>query len=173
MIKPIDLGSERTQCVEIKESCNSNILVTSVYLPAKGSKNHFAEYQEAIDQLYELHQKYNETHKIIIGGDINKDLNEPTSTKRNFYLRDFINECCLKYDNKTKTVVNSLGQESSEIDYFLHNLSDEEFQRKQVLHDMPGNTSDHHPIRMSIKFKHKNVEIHRKQNDSRIAKKII
>jgi hypothetical protein len=29
----------------------------------------------------------------------------------------------------------------------------------------------HHPIRMSIKFKHKNVEIHRKQNDSRIAKK--
>ena len=38
---------------------------------------------------------------------------------------------------------------------------------------MPENTSDHHPIRMSIKFKHKNVEIHRKQNDSRIAKKII
>jgi hypothetical protein len=37
---------------------------------------------------------------------------------------------------------------------------------------MPENTSDHHPIRMSIKFKHKNVEVHRKQNDSRIAKKI-
>jgi hypothetical protein len=47
-----------------------------------------------------------------------------------------------------------------------------EFQRKQVLHDMPENTSDHHPIRMSIKFKHKNVEVHSKQNDSRIAKKI-
>jgi hypothetical protein len=42
--------------------------------------------------------------------------------------------------------VNSLGQESSEIYYFLHNLSDGEFQRKQVLHDMPENTSDHHPI---------------------------
>jgi hypothetical protein len=55
------------------------------------------EYQEAIDQLYELHQKYNETHIIIIAGDINEDLNEPTSTKRNLYLRDFINECCLKY----------------------------------------------------------------------------
>jgi exonuclease III len=85
MIKPIDLGSERIQCVEIKESCNSNILLTAVYLPAKESKNHLAEYQEAIDQLYELHQKYNETHKIIIGGDINEDLNEPTNTQRNLY----------------------------------------------------------------------------------------
>jgi multimeric flavodoxin WrbA len=92
MIKPIDLGSERIQCVEIKERCNSNILLTSACLrvPAKGSKNHIAEYQEAIDQLYELHQKYNETHIIIIAGDINEDLNEPTSTKRNLYLRDFI-----------------------------------------------------------------------------------
>jgi hypothetical protein len=55
-----------------------------------------AEYQ-AIDQLYQLQQKYNETHIIITGGDINEDLNEPTSTKRNLYLRDFINECCLKF----------------------------------------------------------------------------
>ena len=107
-----------------------------------------------------------------MGGDINEDLNEPTSTKRNLYLRDFIHECCLKYDNKTKTFVNSLGEKSSEIDYFLHNLTDGEFQRKQVLHVMPENTSDHHLIRMSIKFNHKNIEVHRKQNDSKIAKKI-
>ena len=84
---------------------SESILLTSVYLPAKGSKNHLTEYKEAIDQLYELHQKYNETHKIIIGRDINEDLNEPTSTKRNLYLQDFINECCLKYDNKAKTLL--------------------------------------------------------------------
>ena len=75
-------------------------------------------------------------------------------------------------DNKANTFVNSLGQESSEIDYFLHNLTDGEFQRKQVLHDMPENKSDHYPTRMSIKFKHQNVEVHRKQNNSRIARKI-
>ena len=33
-------------------------------------------------------------------GDIDEDLNEPTSTKHTLYLRDFINECCLKHDNK-------------------------------------------------------------------------
>jgi hypothetical protein len=70
-----------------------------------------------------LHQKYDETHKSIIGGDINEDWNEPRSAKRNLYMRDFINECCLKYDNMAKTFVNSLGQESLEIDYFLHNFT--------------------------------------------------
>jgi hypothetical protein len=34
---------------------SESILLTSVYLPAKGSKNHLTEYKEAIDQLYELH----------------------------------------------------------------------------------------------------------------------
>jgi hypothetical protein len=34
----------------------------------------------------------------------------------------FIKDCALTVDNTTKTFVNSLGQESSEIVYFLHNL---------------------------------------------------
>jgi hypothetical protein len=38
--------------------------------------------------------------------------------------------------------------------------------------DMPDNTSDHHPIRMSSNFKYKNAEVHRRQNNCRIAKKI-
>lgn len=49
MTKPIDLGSETMQCIEIKENSKSNILLTLVYLTAKGSKNHLPEYQEVID----------------------------------------------------------------------------------------------------------------------------
>ncbi|CAC5361359.1 unnamed protein product [Mytilus coruscus] len=141
MIKPIDLGSERIQCIEIKENSNSNILLTSVYQPAKGR------------------------------GFTYEDLNVQTGTKRNLYLRDFINECGSKYD-KAKTFVNSIGQKSSEIDYFLHNLADQDFQAKQVLNELIENTSDHHPIRMSIKFNYKNAEVDHKQNNSRIKKKV-
>ncbi|VDI05537.1 Hypothetical predicted protein [Mytilus galloprovincialis] len=172
MIRPIELGSERIQCVEIRESNNPNIILTSVYLPAKGSKNHQAEYQDVIDQLYELYQKYNETHKIIIGGDLNEDLNIQTGTKRNLYLRDFIKECNLKYDNKERTFVNSLGQESSEIDYFLHNLPENEFDNKQVLNHVTENTSDHHPIRMSTKFTYESLNNSHAQNSSKIAKRV-
>jgi len=40
MIKVMDHGSERIQCTEIRENNDLNILMLSVYLPAKGSKNH-------------------------------------------------------------------------------------------------------------------------------------
>lgn len=74
-----------------------------------------------------------------------------TDTKRNLYLRDFISECGLKYDNKAKKFVNSMGQESPEIDYFMHNLAKQDFQAKLNLNELIENTSDHYPIRMSIK----------------------
>lgn len=64
-----------------------------------------------------MSQNYHETHKIIIGGFTNEDLKVQTGTLRNLYLRDLISECCRKYDNKATTFVNSMGQESSEIDY--------------------------------------------------------
>jgi hypothetical protein len=36
----------------------------SANLPAKGFKDHIMEYQETIDQLFEIIQKYNSTHQI-------------------------------------------------------------------------------------------------------------
>lgn len=55
----------------------------SLYLQAKGCKDHIVEYQETTDQLFEIIQKYNSTHQILIGGDINEDLNYNTGTVRN------------------------------------------------------------------------------------------
>jgi hypothetical protein len=41
-----------------------------------------------------------------------------------------------------------MGHEASEIDYFLHNLKEGEYLKKTVLHNLPENTSDHHPIKI-------------------------
>jgi hypothetical protein len=49
---------------------NSRLQVMSVYLPTKGSKNHVTEFQECIDEIYELIQKYGNIHKILIEGDL-------------------------------------------------------------------------------------------------------
>jgi exonuclease III len=50
------------------------LLLISVYMPAKGSKNHQIEYHDCVDQfLYELYQKNRDSHTIIIGGDMNED----------------------------------------------------------------------------------------------------
>lgn len=87
----------RIQCIEIRENNDLSILMLSVYLPAKRRKNHLVEYQETIDQMYELDQKYEGTHKIIIGGDNNEDLNEKPSTKRNKYVHDFYKGLCSNF----------------------------------------------------------------------------
>jgi hypothetical protein len=55
------------------------------------------EFYDCIDQLYEIYQKYQGTHKIIIGGDLNEDLNNEKTNKRKKYLLDFIKECGLSY----------------------------------------------------------------------------
>jgi hypothetical protein len=44
-------------------------------------------------------------------------------------------------NNSSKTFVNSMGQEASEIDYFLHNIKEGEYLKKTVLQNLPEITS--------------------------------
>jgi exonuclease III len=102
IIRPLEDGSEKIQCVEISGNKDTKLLLISVYLPAKGSNTHITEFQECIDELYELFQKYGNTHNIVIGGDINEDLNKAANNKRSKYLWEFINDCHLKFNNTAK-----------------------------------------------------------------------
>jgi len=61
-IKPIRDGSEKIQCIEL-EGFDRNMIIISVYLPAVG-RNHQVEYHECIDELYEIYQKYSNSHDI-------------------------------------------------------------------------------------------------------------
>ena len=56
-----------------KDNKQRPLLIVSVYLPTKGCHD-LEEYIDSIDQLFEIYQKYNLTHDILIGGDINEDL---------------------------------------------------------------------------------------------------
>ncbi|CAG2245612.1 unnamed protein product [Mytilus edulis] len=154
LIKPLSEGSEKMQCIEILSNSAHNLLLVSVYLPSKGSRDHVEEFLECIDQLYELYQKYYGTHDIIIGGDLNEDLNDTaTSSKRNRYLRNFISECNLSFNNAGKTFIKASGVECSELDYFLHTLKDPKlYSNKTVLHSVKMNVSDHHPVQMTCVF---------------------
>ena len=97
------------------------ILLISAYLPSSSSKGSILEYHETVDQLYEIFQKYQHTHSIIIGGDLNEDDLSNTSqiNKRKRYLLNFIDEFKLKFSLDGKTFINSAGQECSEIDFFI------------------------------------------------------
>jgi hypothetical protein len=47
-------------------------------------------------------------------GDLNEDLNNASGSKRNNYLREFINEGQLKFNNTSKIFPNANGKECSE-----------------------------------------------------------
>jgi hypothetical protein len=154
LIKILPDGTERIQCVEINSNNDTKFLVASVYLPSKGSHDYVDEFYDCIDQLYEIYQKYQGTHKIIIGGDLNEDLNNEKTNKRNKYLLDFIKECGLSYDNSGKTFIKPNGEECSELDYFLHTINYKFCTKKEVLNNTITNVSDHHPVTITIMLHH-------------------
>ncbi|CAC5360985.1 unnamed protein product [Mytilus coruscus] len=153
MIRPLDDGRKRIQCVEVLGKDNNNLLLISVYLPSTGSHNHYEEFLDTIDQLNEIVLKYQDTHYMIIGGDLNEDLgNIDRINKRKDYLEKFVKEAGLKYENEGKTFVKVNGEECSELDYFLHKLGRIKPTNKQVISSIMNNTSDHLSIKMKILY---------------------
>ncbi|CAG2248154.1 unnamed protein product [Mytilus edulis] len=153
IIKTLDDGRERIQCVEVFGKDNNNLILISIYLASTGSRDHYEEFKDTIDQLNEIVLKYQDTHYIIIGGDLNEDLgNIDRINNRKDYLEKFVKKTGLKYDNEGTTFVKVNGEECSELDYFLHKLGKIKPTHKQVLNSIMNNTSDHHPIKMKILY---------------------
>ena len=51
-------------------------------MPTGGGNEKTLKYQDTIDMIYELIQKYQPSHYIIIGGDLNEDLTKNVQDKR-------------------------------------------------------------------------------------------
>jgi exonuclease III len=78
LVKLFKEGNSRIQCIELKT--NIPILCISTYLPTKVENDRYEEYSECIDQIFEIIQKYQNSHEIVIGGDFNEDIS------KNMYL---------------------------------------------------------------------------------------
>ena len=79
-IKSKTEGGVRIQCKEIDIS--EPILIASVYLPTKADNDRYDEYSDCLDQLFEIVQTYQNTHRIIICGDLNEDIIKPNNSRR-------------------------------------------------------------------------------------------
>ena len=152
----VEGGNERIQCIEINQASNKPILIICVYMPTSGGREKTIEYHETIDLLNEMLQRHHNTHYIVIGGDINEDLTSKTVNSRKKYILDFIDENNLIFTMDRKSFVNSKGQDCSEIDYFLVDTSYQNCSQKKTILDMPSNTSDHHPITITLKVSMEN-----------------
>ncbi|CAG2235471.1 ACOT1_2_4 [Mytilus edulis] len=147
-VKPLDDGNNRIQCIEL--TIKKPVLIVSAYLPTKADNDKYDEYSECIDQLFELIQKYDTTHDVIIGGDFNEDISKTNNSRRARKLNKFIEECNMKIDLKGPTFINVKGVEVSEIDYFIYKVNNFKNLESTRLVDIPSNVSDHYPIKVIL-----------------------
>ena len=118
LVKVFKEGNSRIQCIELKT--NIPILCISTYLPTKVENDRYEEYSECIDQIFEIIQKYQNSHEIVIGGDFNEDISKNNNSRRASKLKELIADCELQINFHGPTFINAKGVEVSEIDYFLY-----------------------------------------------------
>jgi hypothetical protein len=138
-------GNSRIQCIEIKTA--NPLLCISTYLTTKVENDRFGEYSECIDQLYEIIQKFQSSHEIVIGGDFNEDISKSNNSRRANILKNLISDCELQMNFHGPTFFNVKGIDVSEIDYFLYKTSAQVSTGKLSTNI---SMSDHHPIRLKI-----------------------
>ena len=127
-------------------------------MPTSGGSEKTIEYHETVVLLNELLQRYYNTHYIVIGGDISEDLSSKAVNSGKKYILDFIDENSLIFTMDRKSFVNSKGQDCFEIDYFLVDAAYQYCSQKNTILDMPSNTSDHHPIAITLKVFIRNLK---------------
>jgi hypothetical protein len=105
-----------------------------------------------------VRKKNSERNKNILGGDIDEDLNDyKPNNPRNEYLKQFIHELNLQYENRGYIFTNSKGCECSELDYFIYNIDSKSVLDKKSVLRIDTNPSDHFPISMTIKWNYHTI----------------
>ena len=94
LVKVFKEGISRIQCIELKT--NIPILCISTYLPSKVENDRYEEYSECIDQIFEIIQKYQNSHEIVIGGDFNENISKNNNSRRASKLKELITDCDFK-----------------------------------------------------------------------------
>ena len=121
--------------------------------PTKGLQGCDENYEDTLTQLNEIVIKYCESHRIIIGGDFNKDITEPNNSKRSLLLQQFLTESNMSYESVGKTYINPNGVETSAIDYIFYDQTMKNLilstTRLEALH---ASMSDHIPVCCTFKY---------------------
>ena len=126
----------------------------SVYMPSKGSKTYNQQYQECLDEIHVIIKKYQDSHHLIICGDMNASLHSAQPDERDKLFKQFceLSNIHLPHTYPVgKTYIHENGKKSSQIDYIL---SSEQFKHHidsiTISKDDQINTSDHSAVKAKI-----------------------
>ena len=122
-------------------------------MPCRGLSENLEDFNECLDQLNEIIQKYMSTHMIFIGGDWNEDIYLEAQSRRKQNMKDFLLENDLVTTQTHKTYIAPTGATVSTLDYiFYQKTFGENVKTLHVLEDLKVNVSDHLPVCCIINF---------------------
>ena len=151
-VKKLDDGNNRIIAVEIKTD-KQPVCLVNAYMPTKKA-NSDLDYQENLDIIQSILDKYEETHSVVICGDMNGTLLTDRSNSHDIKLRKFAAKNMLNtYSElgKSPTFYHNDGHSSSQIDYIMSNHDILEL-TTILVHD-PTNVSSHTPVRATLSRK--------------------
>lgn len=154
VVKELPDGNERIICIEVTTTSVKLCLICT-YMPCRGGGvNCESEFQEALDILHEIYTKYQDSHSIILMGDLNGSITKEIPNARDKKLTSF----CRDHDidirvPKQDTFFHVNGRDSNQSDYILskrdatlklgsYSVMDYEL--------LPTNVSDHIPVQSHI-----------------------
>ena len=122
-ITPLPDGSDRVIAIHIQAGCTSAVLINT-YMPANGTLSDVA-YEEILDEVQILFDKYSPSNKIIWMGDMNATIREHRNNQNDQKFRKFLSENSLqtlRLEPDVDTYHHFIEGISSQIDYAITRL---------------------------------------------------
>lgn len=151
-VSKLEDGNERILCIELKSEVKPTCIINA-YMPTNSS-NSTESYQECLDIIYDIISAYDQSHNIILCGDLNGTLKTERNNKHDLRLKRFTSNLHLKPSIEVKnqpTYYHNDGKSTFQIDYIL--TSNDIIRTTTIYHQDPINTSTHVPVRAKTSIK--------------------
>ena len=151
-ITRLECGNERIQAIELNVGNGSKICLINTYLPTN-KKDSEHNYCECLDVLHDILNRYEQSHQIILCGDLNGTLLLSRNNKHDILLKEFVNEHSLSnmgQASEKPTYYHFSGVVTSQIDYILTNMANN-FETYSIKDRDALNISSHVPVQVTMK----------------------
>lgn len=114
-MKRLEDGNERVQAVELQTG-DTRLCIINAYLPTLNLPSSRESYQEMLDVVHNIMDRYSPSHKIVFCGDLNGSLLQTRSNPHDAMLKEFVSEHCLYLDPEIGVTPTFYGHSDGQID---------------------------------------------------------
>ena len=165
-MKRLEDGNERVQAVKMQVG-EARLCIINAYLPTLNLPSSRENYQEMLDVVHHIIDRYSPSHKIILCGDLNGSLLQSRSNPHDGMLKEFVQEHGFHLDSGFGVTPTFFGHSgaSSQIDYVLADDPDL-ILSVNISQQSPINMSSHVSIKASLSIYQDQLRTEKRKNVS-------